>query len=337
MMHALRAVFFIFCWLFFFNQMNEINNMDTLTVEKLNLQVDSLSARVGNTPLLPLRRVTLGLPPSVNVYVKAEWFNPAGSIKDRAALNIIQTAIANGDLTPGKRLLDSTSGNTGIAYATFGAAMGIPVTLALPENASKERIDILRSLGVELILTDASEGPDGSMLAVREMMESSPDKYFYADQYSNPANWLAHYHSTGPEIFAQTGGAITHFVAVMGTSGTMMGTGRYLKEQNPQIELVGGQPTKPLHGLEGMKHMNSAIQPAIYDAGLHDRVEEVDTGEAYEMVRRLGREEGLFVGISSGAAAVAALKVASQLDEGMIVTIFPDAGHKYLSNKELWK
>ncbi len=311
--------------------------MDTLTVEKLNLQVDSLSTRVGNTPLLPLRRVTLGLPPSVNVYIKAEWFNPAGSIKDRAALNIIQTAIANGDLAPGKRLLDSTSGNTGIAYATFGAAMGIPVTLALPENASKERIDILRSLGVELILTDASEGPEGSMLAVRELMEKSPEKYFYADQYSNPANWLAHYHSTGPEIHAQTGGAVTHFVAVMGTSGTMMGTGRYLKEQNPQIELVGGQPTQPLHGLEGMKHMASAIQPAIYNADLHDRIVDVETEEAYEMVRRLGREEGLFVGISSGAAAVAALKVASQLNEGMVVTIFPDAGYKYLSNKELWK
>ena len=311
--------------------------MNTLTIDKLDMQVDSLASRVGNTPLLPLRRVTLGLPPSVSVFAKAEWFNPGGSIKDRAALNIIQTAIANGDLTPKKRLLDSTSGNTGIAYATFGAAMGIPVTLALPENASKERIDILNALGVELILTDASAGPDGAIKVVREMLEKSPEKYFYADQYSNPANWMAHYKSTGPEIYYQTGGAVTHFVAVMGTSGTMMGTARYLREKKPAIELIAGQPTQPLHGLEGMKHMQSAPHPAIYDAHVHDRIVEVDADEAYQMVRRLGREEGLFVGLSSGAAAVAALKVARELDEGVVVTIFPDAGYKYLSNEELWK
>ena len=311
--------------------------MNTLTVEKLTVQTDNLINHVGNTPLLPLRRVALGLAPSVSILAKAEWFNPGGSIKDRAALNIIQTAIKNGDLTPGKRLLDSTSGNTGIAYATFGAAMGIPVTLALPENASKERIAILRSLGVDLILTSADDGPEGSMLLVREMAQNEPDKYFYADQYSNPANWMAHYHSTGPEIYYQSNRQVTHFVAVMGTSGTMMGTGRYLKEQNPNIQLVGGQPTQPFHGLEGMKHMASAIQPAIYDESVHDRTVAVETEEAYEMVRRLGREEGLFVGLSSGAAAVAALKVASELDEGIVVTIFPDAGYKYLSNEELWK
>ena len=313
--------------------------MNTLTLEKekIRLQEDNYFTRVGNTPLLPLRRVTQGLPPSVSVYAKAEWFNPAGSIKDRAALNIIQTAINNGDLTPGKRLLDSTSGNTGIAYATFGTMMGIPVTLALPENASPERIAILRSLGADLILTEASEGPEGSMKVVREMLKEEPEKYFYANQYGNPANWIAHYHSTGPEIFSQTGGDVTHFVAVMGTSGTMMGTGRYLKDQNPQIELVGGQPTKPLHGLEGMKHMASAIQPDIYDVDVHDRIVEVETADAYEMVRRLGREEGLFVGLSSGAAAVAALNVARELDEGVVVTIFPDAGYKYLSNEKLWK
>ncbi len=312
--------------------------MNTLTLEKktLNLQEDSLSARVGNTPLLPLRRVTLGLPPSVKIYAKAEWFNPGGSIKDRAALNIIQTAIASGELKHGKRLLDSTSGNTGIAYATFGAAMGIPVTLALPENASKERISILRALGVELILTDALEGPEGSMKVVREMLDVSPGKYFYANQYGNPANWMAHYQGTGPEIFSQTAGKITHFVAGMGTSGTMMGTGRYLRDQNPQIELIGGQPTKPLHGLEGLKHMQSAQHPAIYDAALPDRLVEIEAEEAYAMVRRLAREEGLFVGLSSGAAAVAALRVAQELKEGIVVTIFPDAGYKYLSNETLW-
>lgn len=310
--------------------------MNTLTLEKLTVQTDSLTNHVGNTPLLPLRRLTLGLAPSVKVFAKAEWFNPAGSIKDRAALNIIQTAIQNGDLTPGKRLLDSTSGNTGIAYATFGALLGIPVTLALPENASKERIAILRSLGADLILTPAADGPEGAMLLVREMAQNEPAKYFYADQYSNPANWMAHYLSTGPEIYYQTNRQITHFVAVMGTSGTMMGTGRYLKAQNPGIQLIGGQPTETGHGLEGMKHMASAIQPAIYDAHVHDRIVEIQKGEAYEMVRRLGREEGLFVGLSSGAAAVAALKVARELDEGVVVTVFPDAGYKYLSNEELW-
>jgi len=313
--------------------------MNTLTLEKnfLDLQVDSLSAHVGNTPLLPLRRVTLGLPAAVNIYAKAEWFNPGGSIKDRAALNIIQTAIASGDLTADKRLLDSTSGNTGIAYATFGAAMGIPVTLALPENASQERIAILRSLGVDLILTEASEDPEGAMLVVQKMLKKSPEKYFYANQYGNPANWMAHYRSTGPEIYAQTAGQITHFVAGLGTSGTMMGTGRYLREVNPKIKLVAGQPIRALHGLEGLKHMASSKHPHIYDANLPDSYIEVETEAAHEMVRRLAREEGLFVGLSSGAAAVAALRVAEELDKGVVVTVFPDAGYKYLSHETLWK
>ena len=302
----------------------------------MTTQEDSLSARVGNTPLLPIRRVTLGLPASVNIYAKAEWFNPGGSIKDRAALNIIYTAITNGELTPKKRLLDSTSGNTGIAYATFGASMGIPVTLALPENASAERIAILRALGVELILTDPLEGPEGAMRVVREILAESPETYFYANQYGNSANWLAHYHSTGPEIYAQTNGQITHFVAGLGTSGTMMGTGRYLREQNPQIKLIAGQPTQSAHGLEGLKHMASAEHPAIYDSTLPNSFIEIEREDAYTMVRRLAREEGLFVGLSSGAAMVAALHVAEELDEGLIVTIFPDAGYKYLSDTALW-
>ncbi|MCF6277442.1 MAG: cysteine synthase family protein [Anaerolineales bacterium] len=300
------------------------------------IQADSLSARVGNTPLLPLRRVTLGLPPSVQVFAKAEWFNPGGSIKDRAALNIIYTAISNGDLMPGKRLLDSTSGNTGIAYATFCAEMGIPVTLTLPANASAERIAILRVLGAELILTDALEGSDGAMLVAQEMAAEFPEKYFYANQYANPANWRAHYNSTGPEIYAQTGGQITHFVSGLGTSGTLMGTGRYLRERNPRVHIIAGQPSGPFHGLEGLKHMQSAQRPAIYDADFPDRIVEVDTEPAYEMVRRLAREEGLFVGLSSGAAMVAALRVAQSLDEGLVVTVFPDAGYKYLSDKALW-
>ena len=297
---------------------------------------DSLESRVGNTPLLPLQRVTLGLPPTVKIFAKAEWFNPGGSIKDRAALNIIYTALSNGDLSSGKRLLDSTSGNTGIAYATFGAAMGIPVTLTLPANASRERISILRALGAELILTDSLEGSDGAMHVAREMAKNSPEKFFYANQYANPANWMAHYKSTGPEIYSQTNGQITHFIAGLGTSGTLMGAGRYLREQNYKIQKIAVQPQGPFHGLEGLKHMESAQKPDIYEISLPDQIIGVETEAAHDMVRRLAREEGLFVGISSGAAAVASLAVAKSIDEGIIVTVFPDAGYKYLSDKALW-
>jgi len=301
-----------------------------------SIQRDGLELRVGNTPLLPLRRVTSGLTPSVQIFAKAEWFNPGGSIKDRAALNIIYTAIANGELSSGKRLLDSTSGNTGIAYATFGAAMGIPVTLTLPANASEERSSILRALGAELILTDALEGSEGAMMVAREMVAALPDKYFYANQYANSANWLAHYKSTGPEVYSQTNGQVTHFVAGLGTSGTLMGVGRYLREQNPRIQIIAGQPEGPFHGLEGLKHMESAQKPPIYDSNFPDQFIDVETEAAHGMVRRLAREEGLFVGISSGAAAVAALKMAQNIDKGIIVTVFPDAGYKYLSEKALW-
>ncbi|MBI1856319.1 MAG: cysteine synthase family protein [Chloroflexi bacterium] len=302
-----------------------------------SLESDGLDAHVGNTPLLPLRRVTLGLPPLVKVFAKAEWFNPGGSVKDRPALNIIRTALANGDLLPGKRLLDSTSGNMGIAYATFGAALGISVTLCVPANASPERITILRALGAELVLTDPSEGSDGAMLAARQMAVEKPDLYWYANQYNNPANWQAHYQTTGPEIVSQTNGQVTHFVAGLGTSGTLMGAGRYLREQLPHIKIISFQPDAPFHGLEGLKHMPSAIKPGIYDESIAGQPLEVQTEAAHEMVRRLAREEGLFVGISSGAALVAALEAASQLKEGVVVTIFPDAGYKYLSDKALWQ
>ena len=302
-----------------------------------SLENDGLESHVGNTPLIPLRRVTLGLPPSVQVFAKAEWFNPGGSVKDRPALNIIRTAIANGDLIPGKRLLDSTSGNMGISYATFGASLGIPVTLCVPANASPERITILRTLGAEVILTDPSEGSDGAILKAREMAKENPDLYWYANQYNNDANWQAHYLSTGPEIFAQTNGQVTHFVAGLGTSGTLMGTGRYLREQLPDVKIIAMQPDAPFHGLEGLKHMPSAIKPGIYDETLAGKPLEVRTEAAHEMVRRLAREEGLFVGISSGAAMVAALEVASKLKEGVVVTVFPDAGYKYLSDKALWE
>lgn len=296
-----------------------------------------LTAHVGNTPLLPLRRLSQDVPPRVQVFAKAEWFNPGGSVKDRPALNILRTALANGDLGNGKRLLDSTSGNMGISYATFGAVLGIPVTLAVPASASAERIAILRALGAELILTDPTEGSDGAILMARQLAAEHPERYWYANQYNNDANWQAHYKSTGPEILCQTDERVTHFVAGLGTSGTLIGTGRYLREQLPEIKIIGFQPDASFHGLEGLKHMPSAIKPGIYDASFADETREVRTEDAHEMVLRLAREEGLFVGISSGAAAVAALRVAQELDEGIVVTLFPDAGYKYLSDRSLWE
>ncbi|MBI3160930.1 MAG: cysteine synthase family protein [Chloroflexi bacterium] len=299
--------------------------------------MDGLVSHVGNTPLLPLRRVTRDLPAKTRVFAKAEWFNPGGSVKARPALNILHTAIANGDLGNGKRLLDSTSGNMGIAYATFGATLGISVTLAVPANASPERIMLLRALGAEVILTDPIEGSDGAILKARELAEENPGLYWYANQYNNPANWQAHYLSTGPEIAAQTNGQTTHFIAGLGTSGTLMGTGRYLREQLSGIKIIAFQPDASFHGLEGLKHMPSAIKPGIYDDSFADEQLTVKTEAAHEMARRLAREEGLFVGISAGAAAVAALEVASRLEEGVVVTVFPDAGYKYLSDKNLWE
>jgi len=311
--------------------------LDYRLIESTPLHFDGLASHVGNTPLLPLHRVTSNLSPRVQVFAKAEWFNPGGSVKDRPALNIIQTALANGDLGNGKRLLDSTSGNMGISYATFGAALGIPVTVVVPANASPERMSILKALGAELILSDPLEGSDGAILKAHELVDEHPDLYWYANQYNNPANWEAHYKSTGPEIVYQTNGRVTHFVAGLGTSGTLVGTGRYLRDQLPNVKIISFQPDAPFHGLEGLKHMPSAIKPGIYDESLAGSNFEVQTEAAHEMVKKLAREEGLFVGISSGAAAVAALKVASELDEGMVVTVFPDAGYKYLSDKSLWE
>src|SRR5215204_2067539 len=296
-----------------------------------------LTSHVGNTPLLPLQRLGRGLSPRVKVFAKAEWFNPGGSVKDRPALNIIQTALTNGDIGNGKRLLDSTSGNMGISYATFGAVLGIPVTLAVPSSASPERISIMRVFGAEIILTDPSEGSDGAILMARQLTAEKPDLYWYANQYNNDANWRAHYKSTGPEILCQTDERITHFVAGLGTSGTLMGTGRYLREQLPQVKIIAFQPDASFHGLEGLKHMPTAIKPGIYDPSFADETLGIVTEDAHAMLLRLAREEGLFVGISSAAAAVAALKVAEQLEEGIVVTLFPDAGYKYLSDKFLWE
>ena len=306
-------------------------------IKELTLPADGLASHVGNTPLLPLHRVTSSLSPRVQVFAKAEWFNPGGSVKDRPALNIIQTALANGDLGNGKRLLDSTSGNMGISYATFGAALGIPVTIIIPANASPERMTILKALGAELVLSDPLEGSDGAILRARELVAEQPDLYWYANQYNNPANWEAHYKSTGPEIMYQTHGQVTQLVVGLGTSGTLTGTGRYLREQLPNVKIISFQPDAPFHGLEGLKHMPSAIKPGIYDEFVAGSNLEVKTEAAHEMVKRLASEEGLFVGISSGAAAVAALKVASELEEGVVVTVFPDAGYKYLSDTSLWE
>jgi cysteine synthase B len=299
-----------------------------------------LASVVGNTPLIPLHRVAGQVWPQVQVFAKAEWFNPGGSVKDRPALYIIKKALETGELAPGKRLLDSTSGNMGIAYATLAASMGISVTLTIPENASPERISILRALGAELVLTDPLEGSDGSMVIAQQMVDEHPELYFYANQYNNPVNWHAHYYTTGPEIWGQTGGEVTHFVAGMGTSGTITGTTRYLKEKNKKVESIAFYPDSPFHGLEGLKHMPSAHHPGIYNPNLPDRTLEVPTEEAYEMVRRLGREQGLFVGLSAGAAAVTAIRVAEEIaargERGLVTTVFPDAGYKYLTSN-VWE
>lgn len=287
---------------------------------------------VGNTPLLEFPTVTAHLPETVKVLGKAEWTNPAGSVKDRPALNIIRQAEKRGDLREGVTLLDSTSGNMGIAYATYGQALGYDVELVVPANASKERIAILKALGVTLTLSDPAEGSDGAIRLVRQMYADNPDKYFYANQYNNNDNWQAHYQSTGVEIWEQTNGQVTHFIAGLGTSGTLRGTGTRLKEYNSDIQLIALQPDSPFHGLEGLKHMETAITPGIYDETIADEGVEVETEDAHEMCRRLAREEGLLVGVSAGAAIFAAIRKAEELGAGVIVALLPDDASKYLSD-----
>ena len=310
---------------------------NTRNLPSATTSANSLEAQVGNTPLLRLRNtaVSHNIPDTVALYAKAEWFNPSGSVKDRAALNIIRTAEENGQLQPGMTLLDSTSGNMGIAYAMLGAARGYKIKLTLPSNASPERIAILKAYGAELILTDPLEGSDGAIVVARELAVADPTLY-YANQYNNSANWQAHSKSTAPEIWQQTQGKITHFVAGLGTSGTFTGTTRRLKQYNPTIQAIAMQPDGPFHGLEGLKHMPSAIKPGIYDEAVPDAQVTVRTEEAQAMARYLARNEGLFVGISAAAALVASVNVAKTLDEGVVVTILPDNGFKYLSDK-LWQ
>jgi len=290
---------------------------------------------IGNTPLLRLERLTRDLP-GIEVFGKAEWCNPGGSVKDRAASNIVAQARASGKFGPSQTLLDSTSGNTGIAYAMIGAAEGFSVTLCMPENVSVERKRILHAYGANIIYTDPGDGSDGSIRAARELYANQPGKYFYADQYSNDANWQAHYHGTANEIWQQTQGHVTHFVSMMGTSGTFVGTTRRLKELNPAIRCISLQPDSPFHGIEGAKHMASAIVPKIYDAFLADQDIGIATEDAYRMAIRLAREEGLLVGISAAAAVVGCLQVARQLPKGgpaVFVTILCDSGDKYLSER----
>ena len=292
----------------------------------------SLLECVGNTPLLKLGRIARPYAP-IEVYAKAEWFNPGGSVKDRPALNMVLEGERTGALRPGKVILDATSGNTGIAYAMIGAQRGYPVALCLPANASRERKQILQAYGAKLILTDPQFSTDGAIQMAREMYQSDPERYFYPDQYNNDANWKAHYETTGPEIIRQTGGQLTHFVAGLGTTGTFVGTGRRLREFNPAIRLISFQPDSGFHGLEGLKHLATAMVPGIYDPKLANEDLTISTEEAYRMVKALAREEGLLVGISGGAALVACFQVAARLSEGKIVTIFPDSGDKYLSER----
>lgn len=307
-----------------------------LHLARVPVQGADLENLIGNTPLVRLRRVTRYLSPAVQVYVKAEWFNPGGSVKDRPAWNMIRMAEQEGRLTPDKIIIDATSGNTGIAYAMIGAVRGYRVQLCLPANANSERKRILRAFGAELILTDPREQTDGAIRRVQQIVEADPDRYFYPDQYNNPANWQAHYHGTGVEIWEQTGGQVTHFVAGMGTTGTLMGTGRRLKECNPNVRLIAVQPDSPLHGLEGLKHLKTALVPGIYDPTVPDEQMEVSTESAHAMARLLAREEGLFVGISAAGAIWCALQVAERLSSGVVVALAPDGGSRYITDP-LWE
>jgi cysteine synthase B len=298
-------------------------------------RVPSVLHLVGNTPLLEITKIRTGVSPRVRVFAKLEGFNPGGSVKDRPALTMIEQGLRSGALAPGKIILDSTSGNTGIALAMIGAVLAYPVELVMPANVSVERKKIIAAYGAKMIFSSPLEGSDGAIQLCRQILHENPERYFKPDQYFNPANPQAHYETTGPEVWYQTRGQVTHFVTGIGTGGTIMGTGRYLKEQNSRIQVIAVEPDDAFHGLEGLKHMASSIVPGIYHEDQLDGKIAVSTEDAYDTVYHLGREEGILVGQSSGAALWAALKVARQLDEGVVVTLFPDFGDKYLSTN-LW-
>ena len=291
----------------------------------------TLLDQIGNTPLLRLQRVTADLPPAVEVYVKAEWFNPGGSVKDRPVRRIIEDAERDGRLTRGQTILDSSSGNAGIAYAMIATAKGYRVRLVVPENVTEERKRILRAFGVEVQYSNPLEGSDGAILLARALARAHPAEFFFADQYNNPSNVRAHYETTGPEVHAQTGGRITHFVAGLGTTGTLVGAGRGLKKRKPDVKVCAVMPAESFHGLEGMKHIPTAIRPGIYDESVQDHLFLAGTEESYQLAERLAREEGMFVGHSSGAALVGAREVAKRVRGGVIVVVLPDGGDRYLS------
>ena len=305
--------------------------------DRAGLVGESLLQRIGNTPLLRFERLGREFR-SVEFCAKAEWFNPGGSVKDRPALSMIEAGLASGALRPGQTVIDATSGNTGIAYAMIAAALGYPVKLCLPDSASPERKRILAALGAELVITPGDEGTDGAIRRTQEIVVADPQKYFYPDQYSNPANWQAHYRTTANEIWEQTSGRITHFVAALGTSGTFVGTARRLRELHPSIRCISLQPDASFHGLEGWKHMPTAIRPAIYDDTIADQNLAINTEEAYRLVKRIAREEGLLVSPSSAAALLGCFQVAKTLAPGeraVIVTVFADSASKYL-NERFW-
>jgi cysteine synthase B len=305
--------------------------IDVLAQPKI--QSATILDQIGNTPLLDLSTFAhaRGVAPAVGVYAKAEWHNPGGSVKARAAVRMVEEAERSGELQPGKVIIDSSSGNTGIALALIGAVKGYAVHLVMPANVSVERKALVKAYGAHLIESDPLEGSDGAIELVRSIVASDPGCYFYSNQYNNPANWLAHYEGTGPEIWQQTGGEVTHFVAGLGTTGTFTGTGRYLKRQNPAIQLVAVQPEDELSVIEGLKHLETAIVPGIYDAKLLDCTVSVAAEAAWRSVRELARQAGLFAGVSGGAAVAASIKVAQGLEQGSVVTILPDDGSKYIS------
>ena len=297
--------------------------------------ISSILDKIGNTPLVRIREVGNVLPQvksgKVKLYAKVEYFNPGGSVKDRAALRMIREGLKSGQLGAGKVMLDSTSGNTGVAYAMVGAALGIPVELVMPENVSRQRKQIVDIFGARVAYSSPMEGSDGAIRLAKKLLQESPEKYFMPDQYNNEFNPRAHYDTTGEEIWRQTDGKVTHFVATIGTGGTVMGTGRRLKGFNKKIQVTAVEPDNPMHGLEGLKHMASSIVPGIYKEGELDGKIPMETEPAYEMAERLAREEGLIVGHSSGAAMLGALRVAEKLSEGVVVTIFPDHGDRYFT------
>jgi S-sulfo-L-cysteine synthase (O-acetyl-L-serine-dependent) len=319
------------------NSMGKANHNLRLvhTAEREPKEIGSVLDLIGNTPLLEIRKLTEGLPPAVRVFAKLEGFNPGGSVKDRPALRMIQEGIRTGNLAAGKVILDSTSGNTGIGLALVGKLLGYPVELVIPANVSIERKQIIQAYGAKIIFSDPLEGSDGAIRLSREILKANPERYFKPDQYFNPMNPQVHYETTGPEIYRQTDGKITHFVAGIGTGGTVMGTGRYLKETSSEIQVLAVEPDDALHGLEGLKHMATSIVPGIYHEEQLDGKIPVSTEDAYAMVYRLSQEEGILVGQSSGAAMFATLKIARKLHSGVLVTIFPDFGDKYLSTS-LW-